>query len=146
MSESHTKHSQRDDPGGEALGDSLGVHTEGAVFGAGAGRRTAGYLRGSPGIQLPRQAKTQSPQTDQPRPSLSEFQHPWAGGRGRNPPLKVSACSEATVSLLTSPAVLIKEREDGGGRPPQWVWVLCPPRLSQELHAAGMTSSAASLH
>lgn len=73
--ESHTKHSQRDDPGGEALGDSLGVHTEGAVFGAGAGRRTAGYLRGSPGIQLPRQAKTQSPQTDQPRPSLSESQH-----------------------------------------------------------------------
>lgn len=89
MSESPRKHSQRDDPGGEALGDSLGVHTEGAVFGAGAGCRTAGYLRGSPGIQLPRQAKTQSPQTEEPRPSLSEFQHLRA--EGRNPPLKVSA-------------------------------------------------------
>lgn len=46
----HTKNSQRDDSRGEALGDSLGVHAEGAVFGAGAGRRTAGYLWGSPGV------------------------------------------------------------------------------------------------
>lgn len=42
--------SQRDDSRGEALGDCLGVHTEGTVFGAGAGRRTAGYLGGSPGV------------------------------------------------------------------------------------------------
>lgn len=42
--------SQRDDSRREALGDSLGVHTEGTVFGAGAGRRTTGYLGGSPGV------------------------------------------------------------------------------------------------
>ncbi len=75
--------SQRDDSWGEALGDRLGVHTEGTVFGAGAGRRTAGDLGGSPGVRFPRQADTQTQnwQADQPRPSLSELRHPWAGGK-----------------------------------------------------------------
>lgn len=81
VSEKHTD-SQRDDSRGEALGDRLGVHTEGTVFGAGAGRRTAGYLGGSPGVRFPRQAEAQAQhrQADQPHPSSSELQHPWAGG------------------------------------------------------------------
>ncbi len=76
--------SQRNDTRGEALGDGLGVHTEGTVFGAGAGRRTARYLGGSPGVGFPRQAETQTQnrQADQPRPYLSRLQHPWAGGKG----------------------------------------------------------------
>lgn len=60
ITEGDISDSQRDDSRGEALGDRLGVHTEGAVFGAGAGRGTAGCLRGSPGVRLPRQAETQS--------------------------------------------------------------------------------------
>lgn len=52
--------SQGDDSRGEGLGDHLGVHTEGTVFGAGAGRRTAGGLGGSPGVGFPRQDETQT--------------------------------------------------------------------------------------
>lgn len=68
--------SQRDDPRGEALGDGFGVHAEGTVFGAGAGRRAAGDLRGSPGVRFPRQAEEEEEEAqkeDQPRPSRSKL-------------------------------------------------------------------------
>lgn len=70
--------SQGDDPRGEALGDGLGVHAEGTVFGAGAGRRAAGYLGGSPSVGFAEQAEThtQKRQAEQPRPSLAELRHP----------------------------------------------------------------------
>ena len=54
-------YSQGDDPRGEALGDGLGVHAEGAVFGAGAGRRSAGDLGCPLGLATPWQQE-QEPQ------------------------------------------------------------------------------------
>lgn len=142
--------SQRDDARGEALGDSLGVHTEGTVFGAGASRRTAGDLGGSPGTWFPRQAQAQTQNQHAHHPSRPKLQHPWAGGAGSHVSelLEVCpqvACWDATVSLPTTPAVLImlstetareRERErnrgwvteigtEGGGREspvhPRWV-------------------------
>lgn len=76
--------SQRDDSRGEALGDGLGVHAEGAVFGAGAGRRAARHLRGFLGVRFPRQAEAQTHHRHehQPQPSRAELrQHPGAGYR-----------------------------------------------------------------
>ena len=130
--------SQGDDSRGEGLGDHLGVHTEGTVFGAGAGRRTAGGLGGSPGVGFPRQDETQTQewQAYQPCPSLSELRHPWAGGK-RSHFLKFllsGFCERWWSRLPTTPAVLImlsaalrepawgrgegcerKRREGGGG-------------------------------
>ena len=53
-------YSQRDDPRGKALGDSLGIHTEGTVFGAGAGDRTTGDFGDPLGPCLPHQAEKQT--------------------------------------------------------------------------------------
>lgn len=109
------KDSQRNDARGEALGDSLGVHTEGTVFGAGASRRTAGDLGGSPVVRFLRQAETQTQNQQAHHPSGPELQHPMAGGPVSHvsellevcPQWQV-ACWEAMVSLPTTPAVLIK--------------------------------------
>lgn len=65
-------HSQGDDALGEALGNSLGVHTEGVVLGAGAGWGTVGYFRDPPGQRGPHQAQQQAKRGpwDRPTPPL----------------------------------------------------------------------------
>lgn len=91
----HTGNSQGDDPGREALGDGLGVHAKGAVFGAGAGGRTAGGLRGSPGVRRPRQTEGQSRQADErrPLPACERPQHPVSGRRREGMSLLLCVCS-----------------------------------------------------
>lgn len=107
--------SQRNDSRGEALGDSLGVHTKSTVFGAGASRRTAGDLGGSPGVWFLRQAETQTQNQHAHHPSGPELRHPLAGGAVSHVSelLEVClqwqvACWEVMVSLPIIPAVLIK--------------------------------------
>lgn len=142
--------SQRDDPRGEGPGDSLGIHTEGTVFGAGASRRTAGDLGGSPRVWFPRQAKTQTQNQHAYHPSGPKLQHPWAGGVRSHVSELLEVCPQWLVerrrsACLTTPAVLIMlraetawerdrgwvteiGREGGGGESPMyplWVWVLC---------------------
>jgi len=102
LTTTHMLDSQRDDSRWEALGNGPGIHTEGTVFGAGAGRRTSGALWGSPGVWFARQAETQTQkrQADQPRPSLSELRHPQAGGEG----------SRVDELLEVSPQWLVERR------------------------------------
>lgn len=115
----HTGHSQGDDPGREALGDGLGVHAEGAVFGAGAGGRTAGGLRGSPGVRRPRQAEGQSRQADErrPLPACERLQHRVSRRRREGMSLFQCVLSGASScgGQAATTALLKREREDREG-------------------------------
>lgn len=147
--------SQRDDSRGKALGDGLGVHAEGAVFGAGAGRRAARHLRGFLGVRFPRQAEAQTHHRHehQPQPSRAELrQHPGAGKRRlgawaswsrwrgdthththtQRLPNCLSACLSARSSVKTERRETVWEGEEeeagrrkGASVSPRWVWVLC---------------------
>lgn len=117
----HTGNSQGDDPGREALGDGLGVHAESAVFGAGAGGRTAGGLRGSPGVRRLQQPEGHSHQADErrPLPACERLQHPVSRRRREGMSLfqcVISGASSCDGQAATT-ALLRREREGG---PPRW--------------------------